>query len=238
MVDIHTHLLHNIDDGAAGLDVSVNMLKQMKEMGVHTVVCTPHFNYTRSTPEEFVMLRDEKIEELRPYAGELGIKLLKGSEVYLGENMLSLSDATHLCIEGTRNVLVEFPCARPLTREDLKLLVNFSDYYNVRPIIAHAERYYSVIKNNKFAEKFLAMDAYIQIDAASLFEKRYKKTARALIKRGFASFIASDCHSDTIRKPTVLADAFLEIERLFGADAVNDFKSNNEAVVSTLQTKI
>ncbi len=238
MVDIHSHLLHSIDDGAVSLDVSVNMLKQMSEMGVRTVVCTPHFNYTRFTPEEFVLLRDQRIDELRPYANELEITLLKGSEVYLTGNMLNLNDATELCIEGTRNVLVEFPCARALTREDLNLLVNFTDYYNVRPIIAHAERYYSVIKSIKFAEKFLAMGAYIQIDAASFFEKRYKKAARALIKRGFASFIASDCHSDTVRPPSVLKDAYEEIEHLFGYNTAKEFMCNGEAAISTFESQI
>lgn len=238
MIDIHTHLLHNIDDGAPTLDVSVNMLKQMSEMGVHTVVCTPHFNYTQFTPEDFVLLRDKRINELKPYASELGITLLKGSEVYLADNMLSINEVTGLCIEGTRNILVEFPCARPLTRGDLNLLVNFSDYYNVRPVIAHAERYYSVIKNIKFAEKFLAMGGYIQIDAASFFEKRYKKAARALVKRGFASFVASDCHSDTVRRPSVLKDAYEEIERLFGYDTAEEFMCNSEASISTFETKI
>ncbi len=238
MVDIHTHLLHNIDDGAPDLDVSVNMLRQMSEMGVRTIVCTPHFNYTQLTPEEFVLIRDKRLDELRPYANELGITLLGGSEVYLSDNMLTIEDATELCIEGTRNVLVEFPCARELTRADLSLLVNFSDYYNVRPIIAHAERYYSVIKNAKFAEKFLAMGGYIQIDAASFFEKRYKKVARALVKHGFASFIASDCHSDTVRPPIVLKNAYEEIEHIFGYDTVEEFICNAEAAISTFQTKI
>ena len=238
MVDIHTHLLHNIDDGASGLDVSVNMLKQMSETGVHTVVCTPHFNYTQFTSDEFVLLRNKRIDELKPYADELGITLLRGSEIYLADNMLGIDDATELCIEGTRNVLVEFPCARPLERSDLDLLVNFSDYYNVRPIIAHAERYYSVIKKASFAEKFLAMGAYIQVDASSFFEKRYKKTVRSLVKRGFVSFVASDCHSDTVRKPTVLMDAYAEIERLFDRDTVEELICNSEAAVNTFEPKI
>ncbi len=237
MVDIHTHLLHNIDDGASGLDVSVNMLKQMSENGVHTVVCTPHFNYTQFTPEDFAKIRDERIEELKPFAHEAGITLLKGSEVYLTENMLSLPDATPLCFEGTRNILVEFPCARALTRSDLDLLVNFSDYYNVHPIIAHAERYYSVIKNIKFAEKFLAMGGYIQIDAASFFERRYKKAAKSLIKKGFASFVASDSHSDTVRTPLVLPKAYAEIERLFGEDTVEEFQCNSEAVICSFKPR-
>lgn len=237
MVDIHTHLLHSIDDGASGLDVSVNMLKQMSEIGVHTVVCTPHFNYTHITPEEFAEIRDERIAELTPYASELGITLLKGCEVYLTDNMLRLTDATPLCIEGTRNILVEFPCARALTRSDLDLLVNFSDYYNVHPIIAHAERYYSVIKNIKFAEKFLAMGGYIQIDAASFFERMYKRAAKSLVKKGFASFIASDAHSDTKRTPLVLPKAYAEIERLFGEDTVEEFKNNAEAVICSFKPR-
>ena len=235
MVDIHTHLLHDIDDGASALDVSVNMLKQMSEIGVRTVVCTPHFNYTSLSLEKFLSTRNERLEELKPYACELGITLLGGSEVYLTDGMLSLPDASGLCIEGTRNILVELPCARALTRSDLDMLVNFSDYYNVRPIIAHAERYYSVIKNIKFAEKFLAMGGYIQIDAASFFERRYKKAARTLVKKGFASFIASDAHGDTVRVPTVLQKAYTEIEKLFGKDTAEEFQCNSEAVVSSFK---
>ena len=238
MVDIHTHLLHDIDDGASALDVSVNMLKQMSEIGVRTVVCTPHFNYTSLSLDKFISTRNERLEELKPYACELGITLLGGSEVYLSDSMLSLPDATGLCIEGTRNILVEFPCARALTRNDLDMLVNFSDYYNVRPIIAHAERYYSVIKNIKFAEKFLAMGGYIQIDAASFFERRYKKAARTLVKKGFASFIASDAHGDTVRTPVSLQKAYAEIGKLYGDDTVEEFQCNSEAVVSSFKVNI
>ncbi|MBQ4137834.1 MAG: capsular biosynthesis protein, partial [Clostridia bacterium] len=58
MTDLHTHLLYGIDDGAADMEMSVNMLKAMLRDGVKTVVATPHFNYTNVPPEEFISKRD------------------------------------------------------------------------------------------------------------------------------------------------------------------------------------
>ena len=65
----------------------------------------------------------------------------------------------------------------------------------------------------------------------------YKRAAKSLIKKGFASFIASDSHSDTKRTPLVLTKAYAEIEKLFDEDTVEEFKSNAEAIVCSIKTR-
>ena len=236
MVDIHTHLLHNIDDGSASVNESGEMLEQMKGCGVHTVVCTPHFRYLTRTPEEFIGYRDIRLAELKSRFLNTGIRILSGCELELNSRMISLKDASPFCFEGTRNILVEMPDDRPFNQDDIELLTNFSDYFNVRPIIAHAERYYSVIKNLKIAEKILKTGAVIQIDGASLFDSRYKKAAAGLIKNGYASLVASDCHDPVRRRPCELARAYERIEKLFGVETVNIFKQNAEFITKSEKT--
>ena len=166
MTDLHTHVLHGIDDGPADIETSVKMLKVMAEQGVKTVVATPHFNYASVPPEEFILKRDKQACELKKQAEKLGITLLCGSELVFGPQLLMLDDIKGLCIEGTKNLLIEMPFTKNWDNSVYDNLTNLIDYFNVTPIIAHVERYYPVIKNTKTAIKLIELGAHLQLDAS------------------------------------------------------------------------
>ena len=68
MTDIHTHVLHGIDDGAPDIETSRIMLAAMYDAGTRTAVCTPHFDYTNISPEIFLKKRDMRASELKEAA--------------------------------------------------------------------------------------------------------------------------------------------------------------------------
>lgn len=230
MTDIHTHVLHGIDDGSSSLEKSLEMLGVMSEFGVHTVVCTPHFDYRVISPEDFIAYRNSKITELRKAVDDRGIdvEILSGCELKLSERMLTLENVRDFCIGKTKNILVELAVSKLWDDSYFDLLTNFCDYYNIRPVIAHVERYLSVNKSLKYADKLIELGAILQLDAASLNEKLYQKTAKKLLKKGYISVIASDCHDLVRRPPDVLLEAYGFVERMCGKRAVDEMKYNAE----------
>lgn len=233
MTDIHTHVLHGIDDGSSDLENSLKMLDVMSKQGVHTVVCTPHFDYRFIDPESFLKTRNEKMAELRLAAKSRGfdMEILSGCELKLKDRMLTLDSAREFCIGNTKNILIELTVSSIWDEAEYNRLINFCDYYNVRPVIAHVERYASVNKSLKFADKLIELGAILQLDGASLFEKLYQKTAKKLLKKGYISLVASDTHNLTTRPSTVLNDAYDTIEKMCGVDAVETLKHNAELLL-------
>jgi protein-tyrosine phosphatase len=233
MTDIHTHVLHGIDDGSSDLENSLKMLDVMSKQGVHTVVCTPHFDYRVIDPESFLKTRDEKIAELCEATRNRGIdiKILSGCELKLNNRMLTLDSTREFCIGNTKNILIELAVSSIWEETDFDRLINFCDYYNVRPVIAHVERYASVNKSLKYADKLIELGAILQLDGASLFEKLYQKTAKKLLKKGYISIVASDAHNLTTRPSSVLNDAYETVEKLCGTEAVATLKHNAELLL-------
>ncbi|MBQ7822473.1 MAG: hypothetical protein IJ391_09370 [Clostridia bacterium] len=232
MTDLHTHVLHGIDDGSPDIETSVKMLKTMYAQGVRTAVATPHFDYTCVSPEDFISERDTKAGELAKAAEMIGIKLLCGCELRLNSRMLHLDSIKSFCIGNTRNILVEMPFTRSWDQTVYDNLASLIDYYNVKPIIAHVERYHPIIKSNKIAEALIELGAYLQLDASSLFEKPYQRTAKKLLKSNLITVVASDTHNTDKRPPDVLCTAFDEIGRLFGRDMVLELISNADELVN------
>lgn len=230
MTDIHTHLLYDIDDGAENIETSIAMLEIMKCIGITSVVCTPHFDYTNISPDEFFAIRKERMSKLAPIANDYGITILSGCELRLTPRVLNLESVDNFCIENTRYVLVELPFSNEWEKTCIDMLTNFIDYFNVTPIIAHVERYPAVIKNIRAAEKLVELGAILQLDASSLFEKLYIKTAKKLIKKELISVVSSDCHNTHSRSPEILADAYSEISGLFKNGAVEYIKNFSDNI--------
>lgn len=230
MTDIHTHVLHGIDDGAPDIETSRRMLAAMYDAGIRTAVCTPHFDYTNISPEIFLKKRDMRASELKEAAESIGIKVLLGCELRLSSRLLHLESIEEFCIGNTKNILVEMPFTKKWGDSSFNDLANLSDYYNVIPVIAHVERYHPVIKNIKLAEKLIELGAVLQLDASSLFEKEYTKTAKKLLKNDMITVVASDAHNIDTRPPEVLTKAYNEIERLCGRQTVLELMENADAI--------
>jgi len=196
MVDIHTHLLPNIDDGSKSLEDSLKQLSVMAEGGVKRVYLTAHYfrghyQYTRS---EY----DEKFNTVVKLVKDTGIDLdlQPGFEIYLQPNILSDIKENNLTLGKSSYILLE---------SDLNGLPN--DFYNnifpilragYKPILAHAERYVSIMQKPSRAEDLIYRNIYMQTNAGSLlgfYGEKVKDTAWILVNKGWTHFIASDDHT-------------------------------------------
>lgn len=235
-VDIHTHILPGVDDGAKDLTDALKLLKMAWEDGTTGVVLTPHYRgkYRRNTPHQL----QQAFEELTAAAGEVlpDMKLYLGNEAGIERDLgEKVAEGRVLSLNGSNYVLLEFDysCSRIHLIDGVMSVIS-SGY---TPIIAHAERYDVFRKNKKLADEVLEVGALIQINAESVLGKcgfGEKRCCHRLLKRGMVHFIASDGHDETDRQP-LLGDCFRYVSKRYGENyAWELFRDNATELLSGL----
>lgn len=214
-IDIHSHILPFIDDGAKSIEDSIALLEQEKLNGVTSVICTPHFYPEADTLEAHLQKRNAAYELLKK---ETAFKELPniylGSEVQYFTGISKCETLDKLCIENTAILLLELPFLSHLTDSILNEVECIYNNLGITVILAHIERYSNDRLFNKLLKLIKKGAAYGQINADSVVSPITQKTAIKLIKKGLVSYIASDAHSPTDR-PVLLEKAFGELKRKY-----------------------
>ena len=216
MIDIHCHILNEIDDGARDLETAIRMCRMAEMNGIKHIVATPHTN-TVDNINRFIEVRDDRLENLRKHIAQRGIdvKLYPGAEVFVDDDIFFANDLKRLTINSSRYILIEFNFRNHKIRKIYDYLNEIIDAGLV-PIIAHPERY-EFFQFDYDAVNSLAKNGVIfQINASSLasldglqeFELAY-----SMAYNGLASFIGTDAHSLTHR-----ANNLSEMMRYFPPD--------------------
>lgn len=223
MLDFHSHILPEIDDGAKDVEESCAMLSMLKEQGVTTVALTPHYIAMDESPREFLENRQKSFEilssEIECCSGSLP-KLLLGAEVYYYPGISKMEDLSTLTLEGTNLLLLEMPMTTwgEYAFREIEEIINTS---SLTVVLAHIERYFKYIKKNDI-ERLLDMGALLQVNASFFFARSTKRRALKMFKNGYLSFIGSDCHS-TKHRPPRIGEAIDVIKDKFGQQSVEDF---------------
>ncbi len=198
MIDIHNHLIPEFDDGPHSFDESLEMLRQAQEQGITDVFATSHFN--EYIPREMEEDYFNKLTTLREEALAQGIRvnIYSGSEIfyhhYLDETVRNHRVST---LGGWgQYVLLEFPMFQ-ITEgvEDVLFRLSVDGYI---PIVAHPERYNSVLTEPEKALDFIRFGGLLQINAGSVlghFGKNVQRIAMELLEQQVVHFIASDAHA-------------------------------------------
>lgn len=216
-VDIHTHILPGVDDGAQNPQQAMELLRLAWESGTGAVILTPHYRgrYRRNTPQQL----HQSFEQLQQLAAEQ----LPDMELYLGneagielELTEKLREGRVLTLNGGRYVLLEFHTASTAG----KILDGVLDVLNCGyiPVVAHAERYDGFNRDKNLAREVTRLGALIQINADSVLGgagAEVKRCARRLLRKRHAHFIASDAH-DTHRRTPMLAQCYRKVSRRYG----------------------
>ena len=143
LIDIHTHILYGVDDGAKDINDSMGLLDEEREQGVDQVILTPHYGPKFGHPDTEVLR--EKFEAIREKAYKYypEIQLYLGSELYYQQGTVSdLKQGKALTMNGTRYVLVEFATSDAYSH--IYRAVQDFVYAGYIPILAHVERYKAV----------------------------------------------------------------------------------------------
>lgn len=191
MIDIHSHLLPNVDDGSRSREVTAELLAQYKEQGFDKVVCTPHQNRREQNAEKL----KAAFRALCATSG-LPVKLYLGAEIFYYSGMVAdLKSGKLLTMNGTRYVLVEFSTIdQSISVSDAVYELRLAGYI---PIIAHIERY-GYLTFDDYRE-IKAGGALIQVNASAVRRSDSKKKLKYLLKHDLLDFVASDCHDSVHR---------------------------------------
>lgn len=226
MVDIHTHILHNLDDGPKTVDDSICVIRALVDDGVTDIVATSHYFSSSTAMEEFAERSRKRIDELKEVIAEkkIGVNVILGAEVHIDSLLLNNQTLKPLCFENTDNILLEIPPAF-YKDEAFELIDKIVSYNRLKPIIAHVERY-NYLKNEKALTLLRQMGCIIQVDAQCLFQcLKNRCFCIKMIKAGLIDVIASDCHDIKIRMPN-LSKAYEIIEKKLGKETVEKLKNN------------
>lgn len=196
MVDLHTHVLFDIDDGAEFIEDSIDILMLAKETGVDKMASTPHFTLGDDI-EDFIKARDKRFEALNAAAREKGIEIeLKvGAEVYITDEIFDEDKLPMLAIGGGRVMLSEFKYHGLSAQKFLRYIEEIKAKELI-PLIAHPERYSYLRRDLSLVREAMRRGALLQVNAASLFyDDAEGEFARFLVTSAAAAVIGSDVHT-------------------------------------------
>lgn len=216
-IDIHSHILPQIDDGAENFDMSMKMLQTANADGIKTIIATPHYKPGRhnASPEKIYFLIEKLCQEAKK--AEIEVKLYPGNEFYYHDGIFQELDEERVCaMAGSSYVLIEFG---PMERfEYIRNGLYEALTHGWRPILAHAERYSAILGKSENVEELIRLGSCIQINAGSILGKTgmgVRQFTKKLLKEHLVHFVATDAHDAKKRKP-VLSDCGKYVSRKYG----------------------
>ncbi len=236
MIDFHSHILPNIDDGAENVKVSLDMLSESYSQGVRTVVATPHCYIANEYDiDVFLEKREQSYNTLKIAMAADNRKfpeIVLGCEIQVSKNVHHFDKLRPLCIENTDYILIEMPYGR--WNEDCYDYLYELTLKGMRPIMAHIERF--IGKKKEFYNLY-SLDLLYQVNADSFISPLMRKYLPDLFEKGTLQLIGSDMHNTT-RRSTHMKGAIERIIKGYGRDRVKYLMDNAERVLNNEQIEI
>lgn len=228
MIDIHSHIIPNVDDGARSVEETFNILKEAQEAGFTDVILTSHFllNYYETNAQELIFWK-EKLQEVLKKQGTK-INLHSGMEIYITNQMEELLENKKiLTLANSRYMLIELPLATNVKYFDY--VVYYLEAKGIKPIIAHPERYKCVQKDPDIVEEYIEKGCLIQCNYRSivnLYGREAEKTIKTLLKKNQVHFLGSDVHREN-GTYLIILDAIKKIRKIIGENKINEITTIN-----------
>lgn len=197
-VDLHSHLIPGIDDGAKDLETSLLLIKELKALGYKKLITTPHIsdmfpNSSRTILEGYRILKEELSKQ------NIQIELEIGAEYYADEQFEILLESNDILSFGKERYLL-FELSYFTPPQDIDNLIYDIKLKGYTPVLAHPERYlYWHLDFNKYRE-LKEMGTLFQINLNSTvgyYNKDIQHIAEELITHSLVDFIGSDTHHMT-----------------------------------------
>ena len=197
MIDFHSHIIPNIDDGSSSLEESIKLIKEAEKAGFTAIISTSHYieGYYDYNQEE----RKKYLENLYNVENnDKNVKLYLGSEIYITEDMFELIEQEKAStINNSRYILFELPMnSKTFLAKEIVYRAIEKGYL---PIIAHPERYTYVQEDINYARELSNMGALFQSNYGSIigmYGNHAKKTIYKLLEDDLIQFLGSDVHRE------------------------------------------
>ena len=231
VIDFHSHVLPDIDDGSASVAESVAMLQLEAEQGITHVIATPHFYPRHDTPERFLERRARAEEALRTemanHSGlpEVGV----GAEVHFFRGMSESEILPRLTIREKHCILIEMPPS-PWPESAYRELEGIWEKHGITPVIAHIDRYIGPIRTYHIPERLAELPVLVQANADFFLNRSTALMALRMLKMDQIHLLGSDCHNMSSRKPN-LGIALQEIRRRLGEDMLSRIREYEHGIL-------
>ena len=239
MIDIHSHILPGIDDGAKDLNESLALLKIAQNDGITHMVATPHIHIGRFNNSATQLYSHISNLKVQAFANDINIKLAVAAEVRLDIELMSLVLGNKLPFIGTLDsvnyLLLELPHSH--VPQGYDKFINWLAKQDVKVIIPHPERNRDIQANPFYIERLKQLGCDFQLTASSIegaWGEIAKKISMDMLDKGLVTYIASDAHS-VKRRPPILSKAKQIVSELIGQNDAHDlFFTNPKRLTESL----
>lgn len=230
MMDFHSHILPQMDDGSRSVEESLEMLRLEAAQGIRKVLATPHFYARHDDPEQFLRRREAAWNDLReamngsPQLPEVEL----GAEVHYFPGMSDSEVLAELAFSDKRYLLVEMPLP-PWTESMYRELAGICDKQGITPVIAHVDRYIRPFRTHRIPQRLSQLPVLVQANADFFLRRSTARMALRMLKADRIHLLGSDCHDLKFRVPN-LGPALKRIEDRLGEAAVKGLQDYAEMV--------
>ena len=213
MIDMHSHILPNVDDGSDSVESTHKMLQMLQSQGVTKVAATPHFYAYKDNPTDFLRRREESLA-----LDSWELELMPGAEVAYFDGMSRCRELRELAIGDTGLLLVEMPFGK-WTGRMVEELIRIPMELGLVPLLAHVERYRVGSQLPKFLAELSGQQVAMQCNTEAFLSAGSRRWALSMVKKGYVQFLGTDTHNLTDRAPKYDA-AVQVIEKKLGREVV------------------
>lgn len=233
MIDFHTHILPNIDDGSKSIEMSYKMIKTLKSQGSEAIVLSPHYYFDVESIDSFLKRRESALKILLEDKEKVGNfpNLYLGAEVAFFPGISRDESIKDLCIKGTKYMILEMP----YVKWSISTLNEVNEIYNnlqIVPIIAHPERFIRLQKGTHNMQKLLDFDVMVQMNCDAFERKHFQSAGIHLMKKGYIDLIGTDSHNMELRAPNFNIGIDY-ISKKFGISKINEIESNEYDILKS-----
>lgn len=239
MIDIHSHIIFDVDDGPKTLEDSQRLLEESYRQGVRTIISTSHRRKGMfETPEEKIAANFKQVQEVAKQVAD-DLTVLYGAEIYYTSDILQkLEEGIFPSLGGTKYVLIEFSMNTPY--KDIHSALGNVIRLGMTPVVAHIERYHCLENDEDRVSELINMGCYMQVNSSNILKPKFfgdrykfmKKRVQFFLERDLVHFVASDMHNLDDRPP-YMQKAYQIVAKKYGAERAEElFKTNQEILLS------
>ena len=233
MIDIHSHILWGMDDGAESLEISMSMASTASKEGIKTIIATPHcmeyedpILFSQKVRDKCLLLQENLDKK------EIPIDIIPGTEVYIDPFMPDKEGFDNLVLGGTQYILVELPMnGIPLYVDDFIFHLRLK---GLTPVLAHPERNARIMEDPNILAKLIELGSLAQINTGSItgfFGSRVQKSARNILTHNMGHVLGTDAHSDDKRGPYI-REAVKTLKNWLGKERAEEIaKTNPKSII-------
>ena len=234
MIDLHSHILPGLDDGAQTLEESIEMARMAEKDGIEKIVATPHLFRGDFIREGFEIIENKRFElshALRE--NHIQVEVFAGAEVHISHNLIShiMQNRKYLTLNKSSYMFVEFPSDHVFSGVKNLFFELMSE--GIKPIITHPERNSVFIQNPSLLYELVQMGGLSQANSGSfsgLYGKRAEEAVFRFLELNLIHFVASDCHNTRSIVPW-LSEAVSKAELTIGKEKARALVKDNPLAV-------